>query len=293
MVFVVAILLGAGCARDARLDPYQPHESLLSAMAEFQLLSARDPYRERVGRDLAGQDIAKATLVRLANFESLYPGRFDPELRMARGRVLEWLGDHASAARNYREVAEYGTELTAEATRRAALAERLATLAQPPTTTVLEDLLAELASQSAGLIAFANEADMPPFQAALARREAEQADVRRAELLALNRFLLPDGEEQALDAMRRLLSAHRDSARALEHALRLARLHRELAEEEARLNPPEGLLFNADRYKRHYDAAVELLYRVAQADGAPEKLLARHELDALLANGEWVAQRQR
>jgi hypothetical protein len=293
VVFVVAILLGAGCARDARLDPYQPHESLLSAMAEFQLLSARDPYRERVGRDLAGQDIAKATLVRLANFESLYPGRFDPELRMARGRVLEWLGDHASAARNYREVAEYGTELTAEATRRAALAERLATLAQPPTTTVLEDLLAELASQSAGLIAFANEADMPPFQAALARREAEQADVRRAELLALNRFLLPDGEEQALDAMRRLLSAHRDSARALEHALRLARLHRELAEEEARLNPPEGLLFNADRYKRHYDAAVELLYRVAQADGAPEKLLARHELDALLANGEWVAQRQR
>jgi hypothetical protein len=293
VVFVLAILLGAGCARDARLDPYQPHESLLSAMAEFQLLSARDPYRERVGRDLAGQDIAKATLVRLANFESLYPGRFDPELRMARGRVLEWLGDHASAARNYREVAEYGTELTAEATRRAALAERLATLAQPPTTTVLEDLLAELASQSAGLIAFANEADMPPFQAALARREAEQADVRRAELLALNRFLLPDGEEQALDAMRRLLSAHRDSARALEHALRLARLHRELAEEEARLNPPEGLLFNADRYKRHYDAAVELLYRVAQADGAPEKLLARHELDALLANGEWVAQRQR
>ena len=74
----------------------------------------------------------------------------------------------------------------------------------------------------------------------------------------------------------------------MSHALRLARFHRLLAEEEVRLHPPEELDFSLAKFKEHYDKALDLLYRIAQSDGHRERLIAKHELDALLEFGEWI-----
>lgn len=292
-VLLLLALPAAGCRSRSAPPAYSQHENLLSIAAEFELLASRDPYREAVSRDLTGQAIHRATLQRLGSYEELHPGRLAPEVAVYRARALELLGDYAGAQRQYQAAAEYDTELRDYATDRARKLESLLlALVPPPSTTDLMEVLTHLEGQAAELRELAGTYTESLYQS-LALRELEEAELRRAELLAANRFLLPDGERQAQRALQDLVSTHRQSARGMEHALRLARYHRELAEEEVRLNPPDRLGFSADRFRRHYDAATDLLYRISQADGRPERLIARHELDAVLALGEEVARRAR
>lgn len=289
----LAIAALAACGGKTKYPPYSPHENLLSIAAEFQLLSAVDPYRERLGKDLTGQSIARATLVRLANYEAMHPRRLTPEVLALKGRALELAGEYESARRNYIEAAEFDTELREDCrTRAEALAKLIVAAAPAPVTGDLGELVQFWGRQSGELRALADATKLPLYSA-FARLQAEEAEVRRAELMAANRNFLVDGEAQALQAIEAVLNTNRDSARAMEHALRLAHFHRDLAEEEVRLNPPERAGFSADRFKRHYDAALDLFYRIAQADGSPERLVARHELDAWLAFGEQVAERSR
>jgi len=292
-LFAAGVALGVGCNAKEKYQPYSPHENLLSIAAEFQLLSGADAYRDPLGRDLTGQSIARSTLVRLANYEALHPGRLAPEVLFLRARALELIGDYASAKRSYDESAEFETELREEARRRSELVQRLQlAMALEGATENLPDLVSALARRATDLRLLAGTFE-DDFYRGLALRESEAVSVRRGELMATHRYLLPDGEQQAIRALEQLVSDHRDSARGMEHALRLAHFHYTLAEEEVRLNPPEGSTFSVERFRRHYDRAVDLMYRVAQADGRDEKLVARHELDALLAFGEQIQRRAR
>ncbi len=293
LALVLLVGLWTGCAKKSEFPVYSPHENLLSIAAEFQLLAAKDPYRERIPEDITGQSIARATLVRLANYEALHPGRLRPEVLTMKGRSLELLGDYESARRNYLEAAEFNTELREDCQRRADMLNQfLIAGAEPRTATTIDDLISDLRAKASDFRRIAQEIDDANYQS-LALREAEDADIRRTELMATNRWLLPDGEAQAAAALGEMLTYHRESARSLEHALRLARYHTDLAMEEVRLHPPERLGFLRDRFTRHYEAATDILYRVSQADGRPERLLAQHELDALLALGEQVNDRIR
>ena len=288
VLLLIMLALAAGCARD-KYPAYSPHENVLSIAAEFELLAARDPYTDGPAEELTGQNIARATLVRLANYQTLHPDRFIPEVAVIKARAYEWLGDLESARANYAGAAEFDTEMRGECQRRiGTLDDLIATrrLALPGAS--LEQYLLDLRAQAEAVADLAaRTAD--PFAAALAHREAEQADVDRAELLATNRWILPDGENQALEALNSLVSNQRTSFRALEHALRLASFHRQLAEEELRLHPPSTLEFDADRFATHLNRARDILYRVSQADGRPERLLATHELDTVIALGELAA----
>lgn len=282
-----------GCSRTPEYPAYSPHENLLSIATEFQLLAARDPYRDRIPEDITGQSIARATLVRLANYEALHPGRLRPEVLTLKARALEILGDYESARRNYLDAAEFDTELQDDAQRRAdTLNLFLIAGAEPRTATTIEDLLSDLRAKASDYRRLSQDIEDPQYKS-LALREVEDADIRRAELMVANRWLFPDGEAQAAAALEQLLSSHRESARSLEHALRLARYHKDLALEEVRLHPPERLGFLRDRFTQHFDAASDIFYRVSQADGRPERLIAQHELDALLAIGEQVNSRIR
>lgn len=287
------LLLSAACRRGEKFPVYTPHENLLSIAAEFQLLAPLNPYSDPVGRDLTGQSIARSTLVRVSNYEALHPGRLTPELLVLKARSLELLGDYASARRNYQEAATYDTELRADSERRAAILETLAAAAVSPAAgTDLPTYIAALGRQAADLRLLA-DAQPDPLYRALALVEAERVDVRRAELMAANRQVLTDGERQAMQALEKVVTDHRGSARALEHALRLAHYHRSLAEEEVRLYTPESLEFRGDYFRTHFEASRDLLYRISQADGRPERQVARHELDALLVWGEQVSRRMR
>lgn len=291
-VFLLCIAV-FGCRSSDKYPDYSPHENLLSIAADFQLAASLDPYRDPPGEDLTGQSIARATLVRLANYQDMHPGRLTPEVLTFKARALERLGEYESAKRNYEEAAEYDTELQADCRRRAENLEQIIVArTPPPPDSDVEAVLRVFAAQGDEFRRLAAALE-DPFYQSLALREAEDADVRRAELLARSRHLFPNGRDQAQRALEELLRDHSESRRALEHAMRLAHFHRELAEEEVRLNPPEQGRFSIEIFKRHYDEAADLLYRISQADGRPERLVARHELDALLAYGEQIQRRAR
>ncbi|MDK2970487.1 MAG: hypothetical protein PWP23_242 [Candidatus Sumerlaeota bacterium] len=291
LAVAACVLLAACGGNKARLAAYSPHENLLSIAAEFELLDARDPYAHYPAEELTGHNIARATLVRLANYSALHPGRFAPEVLVLKARAYERLGDYEGARRAYREAATYDSPLKEDALRRAALDERLLAIRQLDAgSKTLEDSLRSLQRQAEAFRKLATEIEDAEYQA-LARVEAESAEVQRAEMLAANRWVLPDGEAQALEALRTIVANHSESRRGLEHALRLARFQRELAEEEARLNPPETLEFRADRAFALLDDSLEILYRVSQADGRPERLVAARELDAVLALKEMLRSR--
>ena len=290
VAFVVAVILATGC-RDPKFDPYSPHENLLSIAAEFELLAAKNPYRDRPSEDLTGQNVARSTLIRLANYEALHPGRFAPEVALLKARTYELLGDYVQALALFRECAEYDTELRTFARGRAGFLEEVVALLQnPPASSTVEDQLDALGWQSKRFRELAQR-QTDAHLAAIALLESENADVAQAELTAASRWTIPNGDQAVLAALEGVVRTHRDSARSLEHALRLARWHRELAEEEARLHAPNRFGFNEDRFRQHAEAALGLYARVAQADGRDERLIARHDLDATLALMESVLNR--
>lgn len=292
LVASLLIFIG-GCAGKKEPGPFQPHENLLSITSEFLLSTPPDPYREAPGDDLLGFNAARSTLARLRNYAEVYPQRFVPERLAVQARALEYLGELDGALSTYEEVATYDSDLAEEASRRISVLEQFLVISS--LTSEGEGLLAaveSLAEQSREFQKLARRLD-DDFYEGLALKEAENAEILRAEFLATNKMIIPDGEEQAIVALRQLVESHRESQRALEHVYRLARFHRSLAEEEVRLAAPEGLGFDSKRFREHYEQASSLLYRLSQADGSYLKPVAARELDALLALGEAVSDRAR
>lgn len=278
----VLLVLAGGCSRTSATR-YSPQADLLSVAAEFELLAGIDPYRDGTPSDATGQNVARATLRRLANYSEQFPERFPAEVAMLRARALERLGDYDSAREQFLLAAEADTPMRDLCLQRAGIIAQLIAIRESGDAPASpSETVRFLESRAAAYYAFADASTDPTYRS-LALVEAEQAEVARAEFLAANRLSLPDGEAQAIAALRGVAEAHRNSARALEHALRLARFHRSLAEEEARIHPPGGLRFDAARFNRHVDMALEVLFRVSQADGREERLVAARELDALLA----------
>ncbi|MDX1972848.1 MAG: hypothetical protein SFY68_09995 [Candidatus Sumerlaeia bacterium] len=282
LLLLVALL--PACSRTQKIDPYAPHETLLGIATEFKLLDSGDPYRSTPPQDLTGQHIAKATLVRLANYEELHPDRFPLEIRMLKARCYEWLGDSGSARDLFAEVAaQSDSPLAAEAAAHARLHERiLAEQPDPTRATSVEAFLGELYRHEEALLNAAQSEDNPLFQALLLK-SAEDLAVRRVEVLAGNRLLVEEDEQQILEQLRRLITTYGESARGRSHVARLARFHRELAEEELRLHPPSGIRFDRARCLLHLNEALDILHQLAQEDGTEEKLVAQRELDTVLA----------
>lgn len=272
-----------------RATPLTPHENLLSAAAEFELLRSPNPYEKYSSSDPLGESAVRSALARLENHESLYPGEFDNEIAMMRGRAFEYYGDLEAAAESYTAVGEDAPMLHEEAQRRLLFLQPLREISAASAGADANDL-----SLIATRYYQAARAMEDPFYQALAERAAESAEVREAEWLAAQR--IPGIEESSLPAERaleELIRKHRDSRRALEHALRLARFHAALAQEEVRLTPPEYAAFDEARFRNHLEAAADIYHRLSQADGRREKLLAERELSALLALADDVSDRLR
>jgi hypothetical protein len=250
-------------------------------------------YRDEPGRELTGQSIARATLIRLANYETLYPDRFVPEIAVLKGRAFELMLDLESARAAYLDAATHDTELREDCLQRA---ERLGTLLEASRLRMSGDSpedQVELLWRQAMVLRERTTQMEGTTQHALARAATEQAEVLHAEFLAAHRWVLASGDRRAEVALVNLVGNHRESWRALEHALRLARFYRELAEEELRLHPPHTAGFDSARVNDHLDQALDLLARVSQADGRPERMVAMRELDTVLALREMVTERSR
>jgi tetratricopeptide (TPR) repeat protein len=280
-------LLAASCS-SRKTDPaFEPHENLLSVVAEVQRFANLDLYRFRAPLDPSGINLFRASLVRLANYEQLFPGRSTDAIAYVRGQIHERLGDHAAAAESFGQALKMGTAVAPEAAESAAINRRFARLIEiPRKAETLGEYLKALDEQQAGFLELADEYSTGSWRAvygALARRQVERADVQRAEALWKHRNLLDDGTARALKAWKETIERHAGSARVEQWRLRMGDCLYEQAREYAQEHDPEGAEFRWEVFERMTSAALSHYRQVERAYGYEERLEAAGKIEAVNA----------
>jgi hypothetical protein len=277
-----------GAGRAIAPAQYQPAESLLTIVAEFQRHRDADLYRFPYPRDVSQQNVFKATLVRLRNYETLNPKKYRELLAFTRAQAYARLGEYLTAVRFAKEAESYGGDLKAKAAE---------------TTRIVEDFqqAASLPESAAGLAEFrkaledritrtqllASRYKAEPWRS-LALTESERAEVDLVEFLWANRQVIADGSQRAVDRLEALRNRHKESKNYHRHTMRLGDWALEMATEYAILFPPERGLFSWEEFQRWTARAKDLFLEVAQSFGAEERTEAAAKLAAVEALEERV-----
>src|SRR5262249_22524231 len=123
----------------------------------------------------------------------------------------------------------------------------------------LETYLSDLNLRGNELRALSQRFAGTPY-AALAKIEAEQADLDRIMLLFHNRYVLPGGLVQALREPRAVVERHADSTRAPRHRFMLADFHSIAAHDMVETTPPERAGFDGEAFDALTGAAREIYF---------------------------------
>ncbi len=276
-------LLLSGCSFLSKKPASHPYENLLTIMADCQRALGADIYRFAYPVDAAGQNVYKSSLVRLANYEKLYPGKFTEALTFMRARLYERLGDYSQARHYYGQTAAMKGELAELAEDRLPIADNFDTITghvirartaeeyQRESALKMESLRT-LIEKCAGL-------DAEP----LARVELEKAEVDYAVFLQDNRHLLKEGTRLAIEKWKEIISSHSESKNLPSHRIHLADFYYSLAKEYVSWVPPERIGFEWKVFENFAIQARDIYYEVSQMDGFPEKREGRAKLEAILA----------
>lgn len=287
LVFGMIVALGGmACNRALHTTPpqYERAESLLGIVAEFQRYRHADLYRFPYPRDLSGQNVFKATIVRLGNYQTVHPEKYGELIAFTRAQAYTRLGEYPTAIRMYEQAAAFGGDLAERARENARrLEEFRAATALPPQAENLAQFQAGLEKRIERCRQLAVRYDKTRPWGPLAQCEYEQAEVDLAEFLWANRQVIRDGPKRTLDLLEAIRERHRDSKNVFRHTLRLADWHHELATEYATLFPPERSLFVWETFERYTARAKSLYLEVAQSFGAEERTEAAGKLAALEA----------
>ncbi|GAB4326412.1 MAG: hypothetical protein Kow0059_22820 [Candidatus Sumerlaeia bacterium] len=284
LVAVACATLSAGCAIfGGKTPPPDYNENILSIVADLQLNAQEDIYQFNYPVDVTGQNIFKATLVRVANFENLYPGKYPASVSYVKGLCYEKLGDYALAVANYESCERLKDPiLSARAAERADVLRRLnQILTSTSSTGALQDMVLESNRRIEQLKELHRQLSTTSFNRLLLI-EIENAQTYHALLLKNNRYLLENGTQRTLEAMQTLIQEHAASKNLPRHYLMLADFYFELAREYAALNPPETHLFEWNEFESRIVPAQNYYYTVEKMDGYPEKLEGRYKLQAAL-----------
>lgn len=282
---VAAALAGMACRRAVPPTPpeYKPAESLLNIVAEFQRWRDADLYRFPYPRDLSGQNVFKATLVRLRNYQTLYPDKYGELIAFTSAQAYARLGDYRTAAHFLKEAQDYDGDLAAQAAEQARVLDAfIEATALPRQAEGLADYLKMLEDRAERCRRLVGRYSKRPWDA-LARCEWEQAEVDVAEFLWANRQVLRNEPTRACDLLEAIRDRHRQSKNFYRHALRLGDWACEMATEYATLLPPERAVFVWEEFERWTTKAKNHYLEVAQSFGANERTEAAAKLAALEA----------
>lgn len=281
--FLPLVFLSAGCSLFSKKPASHPYENLLTIMADCQRALGADIYRFAYPVDATGQNIYKSSLVRLANYEKLYPGKFTEPLTFMRARLYERLGDYAQARHYYGIVAAMKGELAELAEGRLPIADNFeAITGHVIRARTAEEYQRESELKMASLRTLIEKCaglDAEP----LARVELEKAEVDHAVFLQDNRHLLQDGTRLAVEKWKGIIGSHSESKNLPSHRIHLADFYYSLAKEYVTWVPPERIGFEWKVFENFAVQARDIYYEVSQMDGYPEKREGRAKLEAILA----------
>jgi len=283
---VVALALATACRPKPALPPApRPADSFVTVAAEIRRHSYHDIYRRPWPRDAAGYNPFRAGLIRLANHESLFPGRHADAVAFLRGECLLYLRAYGEAGRAFAEaerLAPPGAMRDTSRARRLVAQSFERATSFPPDIRTLDAALVAMDAMLDGTAALASEQRDPGLKD-LAKLENESAGVAKARFLTDYRAIMDGGPGAAADAWRDLIAKHGSSHRVMAHRMALGRLYEDLALDYLERLPPERYAFEREVFLNLAGQARAEFQTVATADGYPEKPVAQGRLAALNA----------
>lgn len=285
MSLLAVLLFAVGCAaqRPKKDVRYQPAESLLEIVKEFQRYLREDTYRFPARKDPSGVNIYKATIARLEDYERKHPGEYAGIIAHTKAMAYERLHEYGKAVTSYRWAAELDPRLRPQAEERIEILEAMKRLAEAPIPsgdpqehlTALEERAKawrELGQRYRGTV-----------YESLAKEEEERMDQAKVAFLKRMRSTLAKGDELVIGAFVELIAKHEESKHFDGYLLEFGDFYAELAKEYVAQQDPEGLSFDWRKFKELEEAAFKLYVQVAQRDGTLEKQEAKGKLEALKA----------
>ncbi len=279
------LILNPGCSSKKILQEpqYEAAGNLLETIKDFQRLAREDLYRYSIPKDVTGTNIMKATLVRLDDYEQVYPDRYSVFVDFFKARAYEMLRDYEQAVNNYREVADSNGRLGEQAEKNIVVLETFQEILSEPLPTqdpfeyikALDDKVVtwnELTVQYEGT----------PYEY-LARVEEETIDRAKVAFADINRHRLKDGNQLVILGYSQLITKHRQSKNLYWYLLDFGDYYVKIAKEYAAQNNPEGLNFDPGTFDRLAKSALRFYTEVSQKDGITEKLEAKGKIQSLQA----------
>jgi hypothetical protein len=282
----VLFALAAGCAGGRKLpaDPrYEPYENLLEIVSDVQRHAGDNTYQFPAPRDPSGQNLYKASLIRLLNFEKIYPRRLPDAVNYTKGICMERLHDYPGALKAFKAVSESDSPLREQAAHAMDVLQKFNDLADYRIEkNNIGDYLTEMEFKLNAWGKLIQEVKGTPYEW-LALEEEEKLEQRLAEFAAQNYLVINNGIESALNLYRQLTIKHVKSKNINLHYLNWADFCALLSKRYAQQVDPRSLDFDMETFNKTADAAIRLYSLVAQKDGAIEKAEALGKLQAFNA----------
>lgn len=290
-IALISIFVMLSCKSAETPFLYRPYENLLAAIADLELYSKTDIYKLPVPKDLSGQNIFKASLVRLSNFKKINPQEFDEEIALASARCWLMLGDYENSSKYYLECIKKKGTLEQIAKSEWELLENMNNIIKEKSEYLnVDELIEHKKKQQAELKNFIEENKGNRFHT-VGLIQAENIQVTIIELLKMNRWLLKNPQDTIIPEYKKLLADNKESKRYYEHVLSFADFYTSFAQEYVRVNPPEQGNFDLDIFRTYILNATELYSQVEMADGIAERKLAEKQIDSLIQFSRMIDER--
>ena len=279
------LILSAGCSsKKIPQEPqYEAAGNLLETIKDFQRLAREDLYRYSIPKDVTGTNIMKATLVRLDDYEDVYPNRFSDLVNFSKAMAYERLRDYEQAVNYYRKVTNSNGRLGEQAENNILVLETFKEILREPLPT--QDPFEYIKALDDKVVAWNQltaQYNGTPYEY-LARVEEERIDRAKVAFADINRHRLKDGNQLVILGYSQLITKHRQSKNLYWYLLDFGDYYVKLAKEYAAQNDPEGLNFDPDTFDHLAKSAVKFYTEVSQQDGITEKLEAKGKIQSLQA----------
>lgn len=272
-----------GCSSLEPVEEYRPYENFLSITSDLQRHLADDVYQFPIAKDPSGQNIFKATLIRLDNYEKLYPEKFVEIIAYSRGKCHQKLGNFEEALFFFQQTIRYEGKLLPLATKDAQWTQSIIHIFKLPVPkNDLTSIVAQFDRRETLLKKLLEESTEDVDQSLL-WRELERNLITKVEFIRQNRFHLPEGTKQILVLYQQMIREHKDSQNVYRHLLSLGDFYVLLAKEYLAYHPPESFAFKKEEFSQFTQPAMEIYRMVSNVDGRLEKIEAQGSLVALSA----------
>ena len=279
------LILNAGCsAKKIPQEPqYEAAGNLLETIKDFQRFAREDLYRYSIPKDITGANIMKATLVRLHDYEEVYPNRFSDLVNFSKAMAYERLRDYEQGVNYYREVAGSNGRLGEQAEKNIVILETFQEILSAPLPT--QDPFEYIKALDEKVVAWNKltvQYEGTPYEY-LARVEEETIDRAKVAFADINRHRLKDGNQLVILGYSQLITKHRQSKNLYRYLLDFGDYYVKIAKEYTAQNDPQGLNFAPDTFDHLAKSALKFYAEVSQQDGITEKLEAKGKIQSLQA----------